>query len=147
MIDSYENTNTARFLPFEGMWLATNPSGAVTCARVVNGKLLIPYSFGNPGKITGHYYDCRVLGGKLFCRFEHFDSALAGVMFLSIGQNHTLHGGRCATDLISEADQQDCSRWTESLPGIRPVIWVRILKMETPNWAKKYFLEDWSNKA
>ena len=147
MIDSDENVNAPKFLPFEGMWLATNPPGAVTCARVVNDRLLIPYSFGNPEKLTGHYYDCRVFGGKLYCRFEHFDSAMAGIMFLSIGPNHALHGGRWNIDRISEADRQDCSRWTESLPGMQPVVWVRILKRETPDWAEKCFREDWPNKS
>lgn len=146
MIDSDKNISAAKFLPFEGMWLATNPSGAITCARVVNGRLLIPYSFGNLGKLTGHYFDCRLMGKTLRCRFEHFDSALAGVMFLAVGPNQTLQGGRWTNDQISDADQKDYSRWSASLPGMKPVVWVRMHNKPTPAWAEKYFNEDWPNK-
>jgi hypothetical protein len=146
MIDS-DNKLDSVFRPFEGIWLATNPSGAITCAKTINGKLLIPYSFGGEGKLTGHYYDCQASNGSLHCRFEHFDSALAGVMFLSTGPNETLKGGRWTNDRILDDVRQDFSRWNESLPGMQPVVWVRVLKTEIPHWAEKYFHEDWPNKA
>jgi hypothetical protein len=146
MIDSDETSNATMFRPFEGMWLATHPSGAITCARLVKDRLLIPYSFGNPEKLTGHYFDCRVIGETLYCRFEHFDSALAGVMFLTIGSDDKLEGGRWTTDQISEADQKDHARWSAALPGLKPVVWIRILNKPTPAWAEKYFAEEWPNK-
>lgn len=146
MIDSGEGKSADRFRPFEGMWLATNPSAAIVCAKVIKSRLLIPYSFGNPERLTGHHYDCQVVGEILYCRFENFDSANAGVMFLSVGPNYTLKGGRWANNQISEADRQDFSRWSESLPGMRPVVWIHCPKRETPHWAEKYFQEDWPNK-
>jgi hypothetical protein len=146
MIEPGKNASLAKFQPFEGMWLASLPSGAITCARLVDGRLMIPYSFGNPDKLTGHYFDCRVIDGTLYCRYEHFDSAQAGVMFLSIGADQTLQGGRWTTDKISEADRNDCSRWSASLPGMKPVTWIRIFNKPTPAWAEKYFQEDWPNK-
>lgn len=146
MIDSGENNQATAFQPFEGMWLASHPAGAITCARLVNGHLLIPYSFGNPEKLTGHYFDCRVNGKGLYSRFEHFDSAQAGVMFLTIGPNHTLQGGRWHNSQLSEADQQDCSRWSAALPGMKVLTWIRILNKPAPEWAEKYFTEDWPNK-
>lgn len=129
------------------MWLATKPAGAVACARMVNGKLLIPYSFGGQGKLTGHHYDCRIVGETLYCRFEHFDSANSGVLYLGVGPNETLKGGRWLNDQISEAVQRDISLLTESTPGMQSVVWVRMLKPKMPSWAAKYFREEWPNKG
>jgi hypothetical protein len=131
---------------FEGMWLVSKPTGAVACAKIINGKLLIPQSFSEGKKLAGHYYDCRVIEKTVFCRFEHFDSAVAGVLFLTVAPNETLKGGRWMNNQISEAVQKDISQLSESLPGMQPVVWIRILNKETPQWAEKYFLEDWPNK-
>ena len=125
----------------------SKPSGAIACARVVNGKLLIPYSFSEWKKLAGHYYGCRVSGKTLFCHFEHFDSAIAGVLFLTIGLNETLQGGRWTNSQIPESVQKDILGLSESLPGMQPIVWVRILKQKTPEWAEKYFKDDdWPNK-
>ncbi len=129
------------------MWLATNPSGAIICAKVVDGKLLIACSFGSKGKLTGHHFDCRVVAGKLYCRHENFDSALAGVSFLSVEPNERLKGGRWPNDQLTEAVQQDFLQWSATLPGMQPVTWVRILTFSTPEWANKYFLEGQPNKS
>jgi hypothetical protein len=137
----------ASFQPFEGLWLLSKPSGAVACAKVVKRKLLIPYSFGGDGKLTGHYYDCKVHGHTLYCHFEHFDSALNGILYLTPGPNETLKGGRCSGDQISDNVRKDISLWSESLPGIQPVVWISIRDKQTPSWAEKYFLEDWPNKT
>jgi len=146
VIDSGQTGNAAKFRPFEGMWLTTKPSGAVACAKMVNGKFLIPYSFSEGKKLAGHYYDCRVMGKTLYCCFEHFDSAIAGVLFLTVGPNETLKGGRWMNNQVPEIIRKDIFRLSESLPGMQPIVWVRILKKETPEWADKYFREDWPNK-
>jgi hypothetical protein len=146
VIDSGQTASTEEFHPFEGLWLATKPSGALAWAKVINGELLIPYSFGGEGKLTGHYYGCRLNGKTLFRRFEQFDSAVAGVLLLTIAPNETLKGGRWMNEQISEAVRQDISCMCESLPGMQPTVWVRIRGKETPPWAEKYFLEDWPNK-
>ena len=124
----------------------TKPSGGVACARVVSGKLLIPYSFSEDKKPAGHYYDCHASRRILYCRFEHFDSATGGVAFLTVGPNETLKGGRWKNDDVSEAIRKEISHLSESLPGMQPMVWIRILKQRTPEWAEKYFREDWPNK-
>ena len=134
------------FQPFEGIWLATVPSGAVACAKVINGKLQIPYASSGEGKLTGHYYDCRVIGETLFGRFEQFGSAGAGVLFLTVAPNETLKGGRWMDQQVPEAVRQDASRLSESLPGMQPTVWVRMLNKPTPGWAEKYFRDEWPNK-
>ena len=131
---------------FEGMWLVSKPIGAVACAKSINGKLLIPQSFSEEKKLAGHYYDCQVIGKTLFCRFEHFDSAVAGVLFLTTAPNETLKGGRWMNNQLPEVVQQDISCLSESLLGMQPVVWTRIPNKEMPQWAEKYFNEDWPNK-
>src|SRR5437016_3067010 len=147
MTDSGRESRSTKLQLFEGMWLATKPSGAVACAKVVGGRLLIPYSFGGEGKLTGHYYDCRVVGDSLLCRFEHFDSANSGVLLLNVGPNETLKGGRWTIDQIPETVRRDISLLSESVQGMQAVIWVRMLKSEIPEWASRYFREDWPNKS
>jgi hypothetical protein len=133
--------------PLEGTWLITKPAGSLACARAVGGKLLVPYSFGGEGKLTGHYYDCQVVDETLFCRFEQFDSAYSGVLFLTIGPNGTLTGGRWTNDKVPQSVQENISVLSESLPEMQPTVWIRVLKTEVPEWAKKYFRDEWPNKG
>lgn len=147
MIDSDKKHSEDAFQPFVGMWLCTNPSGAIICAKVVDGKLLIACSYASKGKLTGHYFDCRVVDGRLYCRYENFDSALAGVSYLAVESDAKLKGGRWPNDQIPEAVQQDFSKWSETLPGMLPVSWVHILTFATPEWATKYFLEGRPNPS
>ena len=135
-----------KFKPFEGMWLVSKPAGAVACAKTIEAALLIPYSFSEEKKLAGHYYGCRISGKTLYCYFEHFDSGVAGVLFLTIGPNETLKGGRWMNHQISEAVRKDILSLSESMPGMQPIVWIRILKTATPAWAEKYFREDWPNK-
>jgi hypothetical protein len=146
MTDSGQTTNATKFRQFEGMWLATKPSGAVACAKMINGQLQIPYSFSGKEKLAGHYYGCHVVGKTLFSHFEELDSAVSGVLFLSVAPNDTLKGGRWMNKQVPEAIRQDIFCLSESLPGMQPVVWVRIQNRETPQWAEKYFNEDWPNK-
>lgn len=107
----------------------------------------MPYSFGGEGKLSGHYFDCCVVRGLLFCRFEHFDSATSGALFLDVGPNETLRGGRWTSNQLPEALQQDISLLSDSVPGMQPLVWVRMLRPEVPEWAARYFREDWPNKG
>src|SRR5476651_2594376 len=77
---------------FEGAWLCS-PSGNTAYAKVVNEKLLIPYSRSEESKLAGHYFNCGLVGNKLVCRFERFEPFAAGVLFLKLGPNRTLVGG------------------------------------------------------
>src|SRR5947209_1036526 len=138
--------DSERFRPFEGLWLATKPSGALAFAKTINEKLLIPYSFGNEGKLSGHYYDCTVIKGRLFCRFEQFDSTLSGILVLDVAANETLKGGRWSNEHLPESVRGNISS-VHSCPGMQPTVWVRVVRSEIPKWAEKYFSEDWADKA
>ena len=133
------------FHPFEGYWLATNPSGAIACVKIINEKLLIPYSYSGQKKLAGHFFDCQVVGKTLLCRFEQFDTAVAGVLFLDPISNETLKGGRWLNTKIPNIGQLNISSLPQTLPGMQPVVWAR-MNIETPQWAEKYFAEDWPNK-
>jgi hypothetical protein len=128
------------FRPFEGFWLATKPSGAVAYAKTIEEKLRIPYSYAQD-RVSGHYYDCRVIESTLFCRFEQFDSALAGVMFLELISNETLKGGRWFSDKTPDIVRRDIVSLGGSIPGMQPIVWVR-MNNKIPEWAERYFIDD-----
>jgi hypothetical protein len=146
MSDPVGQSDLGKFSPFEGMWLVAKPYLAETYAKVMDGRLLIPYS-SDERRLTGHYFDCRVINATLYCRFEHFDSARSGVTFLAVGSNGTLRGGRWTSDRLTETDLENPSRWSIELPGMQAAVWIRILNKKTPAWAEKYFHDDWPNKA
>jgi hypothetical protein len=129
---------------FEGAWLAS-PSARRCYAKVIKGKLLIPYSRNEENKLAGHHFNCQVVGNKLVCRFERFDPYAAGVLFLKLGPNRTLKGGWWLNENIPKAIQDDISQISDNLPEMVRSVWVLMPKAKTPAWAKEYFLKDSSD--
>lgn len=126
---------------FKGAWLAS-PSGNRCYAKVVKGKLLIPYSRGEESRFAGNYFNCRVIGNKLVCRFERFDPHATGVLMLKLGENRTLKGGWWLDKKLPKAIQEDADQITDAIPGMVRCVWVLMPKAKTPAWAKKYFLKE-----
>ena len=129
---------------FEGAWLSS-PSGNRCYAKVVKGRLLIAYSRSEENKLAGHYFNCRIIGNKLVCRFERFDPYAAGVLLLKLGENRTLKGGWWLHEKLPKMIQEDAHQISESIPGIVRCVWVPMPKMPRaaiPAWAKEYFLKD-----
>jgi hypothetical protein len=124
----------------------TNPSGAAGCAKVISGEPLIPNTFGNEGKITGHYYASRLVDRTLCGWFEQFDTNISGAFLLTIGPNETLKGRRWMINEVPDGIRQDISHLSESLPGFQESVWIRVLKANRPEWAERYFREDWPRK-
>ena len=129
---------------FEGAWLAS-PSARRCYAKAVKGKLLIAYSRSEENKLAGHYFNCRVVGSKLVCRFEHFDPYAAGVSFLKLGPNRTLIGGWWLNENLPKAIQDDISQISDNIPEMVRSVWVLMPKAKIPTWAKEYFLKDSSD--
>jgi len=126
---------------FEGAWVSS-PSGNRAYSKVVNGQLLIPYSRSEANKLAGHYFNCRITGNKLVCRFERFEPYASGVLFLRLGPNHTLQGGWWLDKNIPKVVQEDISKISENLPGMVRCVWVLMPKAKVPQWAKEYFAKD-----
>ncbi len=129
---------------FEGAWVSS-PSGNRCYAKVVKGRLLIPYSRSEENKLAGHYFNCCLVGNKLVCRFERFDPYAAGVLFLKLGPNRTLMGGWWLNENLPESIQNDISQISDNLPEMVRSVWVLMPKAKTPAWAKEYFLKDTSD--
>lgn len=126
---------------FEGAWISS-PSGNRCYAKVVNGHLLIPYARSEENKLAGHYFNCRVVGNKLLCRFERFEPYASGVLLLSLGPNRTLKGGWWLNENLAKAIQDDAVQITDKLPNMVHCVWVPAPKAKIPTWAKEYFLKD-----
>ena len=130
--------------PFEGIWL-TSPSGEIACAKAINRELFVPYSHSEEKKLAGHYFDCRVVGGTLFGRFERFDTGESGAVLLAASENFTLKGGWWSDADLPEIARRDITALTVSLPRMVQTVWVLMPKAKTPPWATQYFLE-WPSK-
>jgi hypothetical protein len=117
-------------------------SGNRAYAKLVNGELLIPYSRSEESKLAGHYFNCRVVGNKLVCRFECFEPYKSGVLFLKLGPNHTLKGGWWLNKNIPKAVQDDVSKISEDLPEMVHCVWILMPKAKIPKWAGEYFAKD-----
>jgi len=126
---------------FEGAWISS-PSGNRAYAKVVRGALLIPYSRSEESKLTGHYFNCRIAGNKLFCHFERFEPYASGILFLKLGPNHTLKGGWWLEKDIPKVVRDDISQISENLPGMVRCVWLLMPKATVPKWAKEYFAKD-----
>ena|SRR5690242_10077711 len=112
---------------------------------MINGKLLIPYSRSEESKLAGHYFNCRIVGNQLVCRFERFEPYAAGVLFLRLGPNHTLKGGWWLNESLPKAIQDDVTHISDNLPEMVRCVWVLMPKAKIPAWAKEYFLKDSSD--
>jgi hypothetical protein len=141
MLSMKQDDNQSELLRlFEGAWVSS-PSGNRCYAKVVKGKLLIPYSRSETNKLAGHYFNCSVIGNKLMC-FERFEPYAAGVLFLKLGPNRTLKGGWWLNENLSKTIQNDISQVSENVPEMVPRVWVLMSKAKTPAWVKEYFLKD-----
>jgi hypothetical protein len=139
---SAESHEAAELRKFEGVWRIT-PSGSLACARIVNGQLLIPYSYGGDRGLAAHYYNCRVIGESLFARFQWFEEAItghriSGVGFYTLVGQDRLEGGWWGDAALPQAIRDDASRLSTSLPGMTNAVWVRT-DSKAPPWAEEYF--------
>ncbi len=76
---------------FQGIWVSS--SGGTYCARLVDGELYIPYCYRGDFQLTGHYYNCRMVGATMFGRFKWFNSSISGYCFLNIESKNMATGG------------------------------------------------------
>jgi hypothetical protein len=124
---------------FEGAW-RSSPSGSLLCGRVINGELVMPYSYGTSASLTGHYYNFRLLGKTLFARFQWFeDPRICGYAFSQVESADRLVGGWWYAEDVPEGIGRDITRIYQSLPGINETVLNRIHLETLPDWAEQYF--------
>jgi hypothetical protein len=124
---------------FQGIWYGS-PIHGVYCARVIDGELLVPYALGLLTEVTGHLYNCRVLGDRLFCRFAWFDSDVAGLVALKIGPTRTLIGGWWYAQDLPRRVLRDIDQLHESNPGMNAIVLEKAdSQAKFPYWAEEYF--------
>jgi hypothetical protein len=124
---------------FEGTWMA-HPSGSLLCARLINGELVVPYSYGNQAMLTGHYYNVRLIGKNLFARFQWLtDSRISGYAMVKVESRDRLVGGWWYSDDVPEEISKDITRIHHHMPGMNEMVLERVHLPELPSWAEEYF--------
>lgn len=125
----------------EGVW--TSSFGGTYCAGIVDDRLYIPYCYKGDSHLTGHYYQCNVVGSSFFGRFRWFDSPISGYAFLKLESSDEVSGGWWYSEDVPQQIRRDISRIDDSLPLMNATTWKRTAgRGEFPVWAKRYFEEE-----
>ncbi len=102
---------------FEGIWEEIE-EGSIFYAKIFNGILHVPYRYAGVPKLTGYYYNCRLVGDTLFARFEWFDGSISGYVFCTVESENSLTGGWWFSEDLPIEITQDISRIDSSIPGM-----------------------------
>ncbi|MEW6667626.1 MAG: hypothetical protein AB1512_20655 [Thermodesulfobacteriota bacterium] len=116
---------------------------SVFCFRVVNGRLIAPYSFGGEGSLTGVYYNIRLIGKNIFARFKWLCGAkFWGYVFLEIKGKDKLDGGWWYGDDVPLFGSQDITTVNPRVPGMNPCVLRRDTHdLQMPAWAQNFFAD------
>ncbi len=127
------------FADFEGIW-KSDDVGSLYCMRIIDDRILVPYSYGHRQDITGHYFDCRVEAGILFARFEWFKRNIAGCLFLGHENKDLLAGGWWYQRAIPPEIDSNLAMLRAALPGMKTFTLLRSDRQDGfPVWAIEYF--------
>ncbi|MDQ3805572.1 MAG: hypothetical protein M3416_17300 [Acidobacteriota bacterium] len=125
---------------FEGIW--KRKDGTTHCMRVIGGKLAVAYCYMDDSHLTGHFYNCTLIGTTLFARFEWFARPVSGLIFFKKKSSNFMTGGWWYSHDVPPGLLKDISRVDESVPGM-----VRVDARRSrasgpfPPWAEMYFKE------
>jgi len=124
---------------FQGVW-RDRESRSVFYVRIVNGDLVIPYCYGGFQGLTGHLYNCRVIGRTLFSRFEWFESPISGYMFLRSESYVQINGGWWYKEDVPQDVINDISKVSDDLPDMNRLSLDRVTtSTKFPADVEKYF--------
>ncbi len=125
---------------FEGVW-KNKETESIYCARVIDGKLFMPYSYENDGQLTGHYYNLKLIGDTLFGRFKWFATDyISGYVLLKAESKDKLVGGWWHAEDVPNEVKVDISRITASMAGMIVSTLERKSKLKRcPSWAEEYY--------
>ncbi len=135
-IKPIQDSNSRLGLEFlEGMWII-HPTESLVCARIINGKLYVPYCYGGDSHLSARFYNWKIIGDTLFSRFKWFDTATSGYAILKIIDEDTLSGGW----YIGEAIPPLNFKGDFPTEGKHEIKLERIKdRKEFPEWAEYYF--------
>jgi hypothetical protein len=124
---------------FEGVWRA-RPSGSLLCARLINGEFVVPYCFGGGGELTGRFFNFRLIGTNVFCRFEWFEQpGPSGYALFKVESANRLAGGWWYAQQVPPDVSGDITRIHQALPGMNEMVLERLHHGTVPRWAEEYF--------
>jgi len=124
---------------FEGSWVSIT-SKSKFFGLIENGNLFIPYCYGDSNHLTGHYYNCRILGNTLFTRYKWFHRPISGYAFYNVVSKNKLVGGWWYSRDVSNAIQcDDITRINDSIPGMTDII----LKRDTTSNQKLSWVDEY----
>ena len=90
--------------------------------------------------LTGHFYQCNVVGNSFFGRFRWFDQPISGYAFVKVESGNQASGGWWHSEDVPSEIRRDISRIDDSLPSMRATIWRRNRRRKKfPKWAEEYF--------
>jgi hypothetical protein len=110
-----------------GSWV-NSESGSHAYASLVNGELVVPYSYCSNDQLTGVYFDWRRMGEYWFARYQWINSDISGFSFLK----------QEALDLLKGAWWSSSGDDTPAAPPNQKGVaatWRRI-DLPTPEWAE-----------
>ena len=124
---------------FEGVW-CNEEEQTTYYAIVIDGELRIPYCFGGSKTVTAHYYDCQVVGDKLFARFRWFEKDISGFALLQAKSRDSIVGSWWYEQHVrDETVRNDIRKLNPGIPHMNPIRMRRISAVaEVPEWATDY---------
>ena len=113
-----------------GSWI-NEESGSHSYARVINGELIVPYSYCSNTELTGVYFGWRRIGDYWFARYKWINSDISGFTFLQEEAVNLLKGAWWSSS------RDDAPSAPPKQKGVQAT-WRRV-DLATPSWAEDFF--------
>lgn len=140
--DDKERTDLAQLSPIEGVWFAEN--GTTYCIKMIEGSMHCAYCYEGRDVLTGHVFDCAIVGDQLFGRFAWIEQPwVYGYIFMHRVQDDVIEGSWCST---AEFDVPFDGNIVDTVLGIMKTRKPNPIKAHRassfynmPAWAEEYF--------
>jgi hypothetical protein len=124
----------------EGAWYAKH-SGSHLYARIIKGRLVMPYCYAGDDSLIARFYNFRRIEETIFARFQWFNSSTTrGYSKVTIqSQDHLVGGWWYAPEILEELGVEMTPGVTPPSPQMHPWDLTRLRKKSIPKWAEDYF--------
>jgi len=126
------------FKAFEGVW-RDRQDGTTVCIRIVNEKILAPYSYGDMGGLTAHIYNFKILGRTILARFEWFKFPISGYITLSVNSSNHLSGSWWYDENMRIENMAELAETNLVMSEMYEISLERQDYSSFPTWAEEYF--------